>query len=656
MAETHLSSTQPLSWEERAGVIFVGYRNSANAHGIAWFLDNVLPMLDPKTVQVVHICGLVETSVCSCENVSNGSQCKPHPLVSCHGWISASELDSLVREARVAINPSMEPAGVATKSLYALSRGTPVVSTTFDGSFVGTQTKAAIVCAITTPTCFADGISRLLTNRRAWQRASRDGPGFVSSTFSQAAFNGAIAGGLARLNERRPKSLLIIGEAKRHGWSLVSQTWHIANMLSKDFTVSVLGPLQPMIEGVRHFSGDSPPRDFRVDITISQGWPPNFDRDVTPFCGVRCRTVLILPWEFGSLPSEWIGPLMRHTDAVWAPSNANRAAIVRSGFPLKRTAVAPCGIVTSSTSHVPLFNTSRRRSQESEPTVHFAFSGGLLPRKGVDLIFNAWNGTHCDSATAKLTVITSYELGYDQAELARFQAIVERCGNIKWHRGEVLSESTYHDIMNTVDVYVGPSRGEGFGLPIVEAMARGQQIITTTGLGTGTTTGERTASDDFANNNTAYLVHATPAKCTMYPCSADGQQLCVVPPCANGRCTCVMLANGATWLEPDLLEMEDALTKVFADIRAGKTRLGWNDAMAIRQAYSWESEGFRMQYVKLLHGLSEIAAARGAIIPAPPQESTAEPAPNIINRKKKKQRKKHRSKAGGEEASKDRGV
>jgi glycosyltransferase involved in cell wall biosynthesis len=244
--------------------------------------------------------------------------------------------------------------------------------------------------------------------------------------------------------------------------------------------------------------------------------------------------------------------------------------------------------------------------------VHFAFSGGLLPRKGVDVIFNGWNATHCRTDAAKLTVITSYELGYDETKLAEFEAIVTRCGNIKWHRGEMLSKAKYHGIMDTVDVYVGPSRGEGFGLPIVEAMARGQQIITTTGLGSG----ERSASDDFANNSTAYLVRATTVKCTMYPCTDDGQRLCVVPPCADGRCTCAKLARGATWLEPDALEMEHALVNVLADVRAGKARLRSRDATAIRQAYAWESEGFRTQYVKLLHGLSEVAATRGAVIPA----------------------------------------
>ena len=44
-------------------------------------------------------------------------------------------------------------------------------------------------------------------------------------------------------------------------------------------------------------------------------------------------TVVILPWEFGSAPREWVDEVQRRVDRVWVPSAYVRDGYIESGMP-----------------------------------------------------------------------------------------------------------------------------------------------------------------------------------------------------------------------------------------------------------------------------------------------------------------------------------
>src|SRR5205085_2542999 len=54
--------------------------------------------------------------------------------------------------------------------------------------------------------------------------------------------------------------------------------------------------------------------------------------------------VVIQPWEFGSLPKAWLGPLLDQVDEVWAYSRHVRDSYIASGFPADRVHVVPLGV------------------------------------------------------------------------------------------------------------------------------------------------------------------------------------------------------------------------------------------------------------------------------------------------------------------------
>src|SRR5579872_7251194 len=62
-------------------------------------------------------------------------------------------------------------------------------------------------------------------------------------------------------------------------------------------------------------------------VEVRHLWPPDFQ---TAAAG---RFVLCQPWEFGSLPREWVAQIDRCVDEVWAYTRYIRQVYVDSGVP-----------------------------------------------------------------------------------------------------------------------------------------------------------------------------------------------------------------------------------------------------------------------------------------------------------------------------------
>src|SRR5262249_48481671 len=75
-------------------------------------------------------------------------------------------------------------------------------------------------------------------------------------------------------------------------------------------------------------------------VWIRHHWPPNWNRPSTQ------RFVVIQPWEFGSIPTEWVAAA-QNTDEIWVPSNFVRDCYIQSGVSAERVAVVPNGVNTA---------------------------------------------------------------------------------------------------------------------------------------------------------------------------------------------------------------------------------------------------------------------------------------------------------------------
>src|SRR5205085_1907080 len=95
--------------------------------------------------------------------------------------------------------------------------------------------------------------------------------------------------------------------------------------------------------------------------------------------------VVVQPWEFGSLPKDWLGPLRDQADEAWVHSRAVRDCYVQSGVPADRVHLIPLGVDPAvfrpDAAALDLPGAGRFR---------FLFVGGTIWRKGIDLALEAF--------------------------------------------------------------------------------------------------------------------------------------------------------------------------------------------------------------------------------------------------------------------------
>jgi|WetSurMetagenome_2_1015567.scaffolds.fasta_scaffold00092_33 GT2 family glycosyltransferase/glycosyltransferase involved in cell wall biosynthesis/tetratricopeptide (TPR) repeat protein len=233
-----------------------------------------------------------------------------------------------------------------------------------------------------------------------------------------------------------------------------------------------------------------------ADVHVRHQWPPNF----TP--PPEGHWVIIQPWEFGSVPKEWVCRMETSVDEVWCPSNYVRDCYIKSGVPAERVFVVPNGV------DIGLFNPDTPPYRlKTKKAFKFLFVGGTIQRKGFDILLDVYARTFSSSDDVCLVIKDMGGLSFYKGQTAKdiiceFRADPEK-PEIEYIE-HTLSDREIAGLYTACDCLVHPYRGEGFGLPIAEAMACGRPVIVT---GHG-------AALDFCNDRIAYLI---PAKTMILP-------------------------------------------------------------------------------------------------------------------------------------------
>jgi glycosyltransferase involved in cell wall biosynthesis len=284
----------------------------------------------------------------------------------------------------------------------------------------------------------------------------------------------------------------------------------------------------------------------RVHCHVRHRWPPWFAR---PKNGAF---VLIQPWEFGWLPRAWIDPIARSVDEVWAHTRYVRDIYLRSGVDPRKVKLVPLGVDPA------LFNPHRAPARiGTSKSFKFLFVGGATLRKGFDILLRAYTEEFTSDDDVCL-VIKDFFYGGEAAVDVRAARRRRGAPEILYRYDNI----DFHDLgglFTACDCYVHPYRSEGFGLPIIEAMACGLPVIVT-GWG---------AARDFCNDTIAYLI---PAEETRVPAALWGRALPTVGP--------------PMWSEPDLSALRRTMRRVF-DHRVDARRKGMRASAHIRSRFTW---------------------------------------------------------------------
>ena len=199
----------------------------------------------------------------------------------------------------------------------------------------------------------------------------------------------------------------------------------------------------------------------------------------------------IQPWEFGVLPKSWVDGL-NQVDEAWVPSSYVKKVYEDSGVPAGKVVVIPNGI-DEAVFHpdAPPFSLKTNKQYK------FLFVGGTIGRKGPDVLLNAFLQTFTGNDDVCLVIKDfggkSFYEGQTLGETIRKLNSNPDAPEIEYLDSELSSEEMV-GLYTACDCLVHPYRGEGFGLPVLEAMACGLPVICTGGG----------ATDDFATDEYAY--------------------------------------------------------------------------------------------------------------------------------------------------------
>jgi glycosyltransferase involved in cell wall biosynthesis len=229
------------------------------------------------------------------------------------------------------------------------------------------------------------------------------------------------------------------------------------------------------LEGVQRLDRSGlpidPPLPHAADVEVRHQWPP----DLRP--ARSGRLAIIQPWEFGAIPLEWVEPLRRDVDEVWVPSAHVREMYLRAGIEPDRVHVVPNGVDLER--FAPEGPALELGAWAAAP-LRFLFVGGAIDRKGIDVLLAAWQQAFADRGDVQLIVKDFGADGvYRGADRSAISARAQAGSLI--HLDADLDDAEMAALYRTCDVLVHPYRGEGFAMPVLEAMASGLPVIHTAG-------------------------------------------------------------------------------------------------------------------------------------------------------------------------------
>jgi glycosyltransferase involved in cell wall biosynthesis len=213
------------------------------------------------------------------------------------------------------------------------------------------------------------------------------------------------------------------------------------------------------------------------------------------------------------METETLSPMFadtcnRYSDAIFTPTQWNKNVFEKGGIK-KPIYVIPLGIDPN------IYNTKVEKKEilcrelpsgklvKKLPKFNFITLFGWSYRKGIDVLLNAYFDKFKGNEDVGLIICSRYNGGSDasskrkvEQDIMNFMKKHDSPGNVYYY-GESTPISQMPSILANGDCFVWGSRGEGFGLPVLECGALGKPVISTYNSG----------MTEYLDNSNSYLVH-----------------------------------------------------------------------------------------------------------------------------------------------------
>ncbi|MGD9996122.1 MAG: glycosyltransferase [Ilumatobacteraceae bacterium] len=225
------------------------------------------------------------------------------------------------------------------------------------------------------------------------------------------------------------------------------------------------------------------------DVAIRQMYPPRVHDSTAGL------TMQYFGWEESRLPAEYVADFNRYLDGIGTMSSFVRDVLAESGVTVP-TAVVGVGVHRPDPDAVLDI-----RELADLRTTRFLHISSAFPRKGVDVLLEAFVEAFEPDADVTLILKTFPNPHNDVASvLDRLRSAHGRIPDVRWIDRD-LDRAGIDAMYGLATAYVHPARGEGFGLPVAEAMLAEVPVIAVAATGLA----------DFVSDRTAAVVGHRPA-------------------------------------------------------------------------------------------------------------------------------------------------
>jgi len=260
-------------------------------------------------------------------------------------------------------------------------------------------------------------------------------------------------------------------------------------------------------------------------------------------------------WESTSIPDDWTHSLS-HADILWTPSHWFKQILINHGIDSHSIQVIPEGV----NEHVFKIEGPVLQSLKDLNAYKFLYVGKFEERKATSELIVTFDYTFKDIPNVRLILCTqTYKKDFDYSNCIHNLGLKHPEKII--HIGPFAKNSDLASLYRSCDAFVMPTRAEGWGLPVIEAMACGLPVIVTGYSGL----------TEFATNENAYLID--------YKMTDIGMPL--------GWQVESNTTDYGQWAEPDFLHLKDIMHDVWKNKEEAKER-GIKASHDIHAHWTWD--------------------------------------------------------------------